>query len=199
MWRNSWLACIVLAMAAGAALGAVPPAARTVPAEWRNYDMLVDLHDLPHRYTCDGLWYRFHDVLLAIGARPDMKILAYRCDAPVAAQAARSPRVQLQFALPESLSPSQARWADLRVVPTRVRLGPGHPASLKNGDCELLHQMKDALLGSLAQRVVSFDLACAAPAVGAWSYGVTVQVLQPVAPAARVAGTTSAAGRTQMR
>jgi hypothetical protein len=52
---------------------------------------LVDLHDLPQRYSCDDLWYKFRDVLLAMGGRPDIKILVYRCERGLPDGQARSP------------------------------------------------------------------------------------------------------------
>jgi hypothetical protein len=149
------------------------------PATWRPYDLIVDLHDLPQRYSCDDLWYKFHDVLLAIGARADLKIVTYRCERSQSESNARSPRAQLQFALPELLSPAQSRWAQLQATTTTVRLAPGQPKSLQSTDCELLQQMKDGLLASLSQRIVSFDLACAAPHPARWPFHVTVQTLTP--------------------
>jgi hypothetical protein len=160
------------------------PAAATAPqpghpATWRPYDLIVDLHDLPQRYSCDDLWYKFRDVLLAMGARPDINILVYRCERGLTDGNARSPRARLRFSMPELLTRAQSRWAQLQAVSTTVRLAPGHPASLLSGDCELLRQMKDGLLDSLSQRVVSFNLACAAPHPARWPFSVTVQALAP--------------------
>lgn len=149
------------------------------PATWRPYDLIVDLHDLPQRYSCDDLWYKFHDVLLAIGAAPGAKILAYQCEQDSPDASAYSPRVQLQFSLPELLSPAQSRWAQLQAAPTPVRLAPGHPASLASTDCELLRQVKDGLLESLSQRVVDVDLACDATQSTGHPFNVTVQALIP--------------------
>jgi hypothetical protein len=156
------------------------------PATWRPYDLIVDLHDLPQRYSCDDLWYKFRDVLLAMGARPDIKILVYRCEPGLSDGNARSPRAQLRFSMPELLTPAQSRWAQLQAVTTTVRLGPGHPASLLSGDCELLRQLKDGLLESLSQRVVSFNLACAAPRSARWPFNVTVQALTPSRSSSKV-------------
>jgi hypothetical protein len=73
------------------------PASRTVAKDaptktvvWFPYDMIVDLRNLPKRHGCDDQRCRFLDVLLSIGARPDMQIVSYQCDN-------RSPRVHLQF------------------------------------------------------------------------------------------------------
>jgi hypothetical protein len=147
------------------------------PATWRPYNLILDLHDLPQSYSCDDLWYKFRDVLLALGARPDIRILVYRCEQGSIDGNARSPRVRLKFSMPELLTPAQSRWAQLQAVTTTVRLGPGRPASLLSSDCELLRQMKEGLLESLSQRIVSFKLACAAPRSARWPFNVTVQAL----------------------
>jgi hypothetical protein len=176
----------LLFVAAGAhAATALPAAAASAaagaaaPAEWRSWDLIVDLQDLPQAYTCDELWYRFHDLLQVLGARPDMQILTYHCGSSHA-QATRSPRVQLQFELPNPLSESQARYADMSAVRTTVRIGPGQPHSFTAGDCELLKQINSQLLAALPVRVVGARLSC--PAAGGAArqpFALRVQTLVP--------------------
>lgn len=188
MRSKLWLliATSLTAMILTSSADATTTPARARPATWRSHDLIVDFHDLPKRYTCDDLWYKLRDVLLAAGARSDMSILVYRCERGLAEAAARSPRAHLQFSVPEVLPAGESRWADLDVTATTVRLSPGHPASLLDSDCELLRQMKDGLLASLSQQIVSFDLACAAPHSGRWAFNVTVQTLTPSTTSARV-------------
>jgi hypothetical protein len=154
------------------------------PASWMPHDMIVSFNNLPERYSCDDLWYKFHDLLLALGARPDLKILAYRCGPGATG---RSPQVQLQFSTPRLLTSAQRRWMDVEAAPETVRLGSGNPQSWHKADCELMRQTKDELLNPITSRVVSFDLACAAPPTDKWRYTVTVQALEPVRTPARVA------------
>jgi hypothetical protein len=188
MKRNCLL--LIVSLLTAALLGSRPAAAAPPqlgrPAQWRSYDIIVDLHNLPTRYSCDDLWYKFHDVLLALGARPDLKIVTYRCG-PRSGELAKSPSVQLRFSVPELLSPKEARWADIDAAPQTVRLTPGQPGSLHDSDCELLRQMKDQLLTALPERVISFNLACAAPRSARWPFNVTVQTLTPVNTNPRVA------------
>jgi hypothetical protein len=178
---------VLLTCSTATAAGRASPTSES--AVWRPYDFIVDLHDLPRRYSCNDLWYKFHDVLLALGARADLKILPYRCERQLDPTTALSPRVQLKFSLPEALDGTSARWADMQAVPRRVLLEPGHPTSLAASDCVLLRQIKDGLLTSLSlsQRVVSFDLACAAPRSSRWPFSVTVQALEPATATTHVA------------
>jgi hypothetical protein len=178
--------CLLLALAAlasTASLAAPTPVGQ--PAVWTQHDLLVSFDHLPVLYSCDDLWYKFHDVLLAIGARPDMRILAYQCGKGVG-QLAHSPQVHLHFFIPQAVRGAAARWADVNVEPRTIRLAPGHPSSLKASDCELLAQMKDDLLAALPDRILKFNLACEAPATP-WPFSVSVQALTPVAGQARVA------------
>lgn len=161
------------------------PARPGQPAVWTQHDIIVAFDHLPEIYSCDDLWYKFHDVLLAIGARPDMRILAYQCGKRLG-QLAHSPQVHLHFFIPQAVRGSAARWADVNVEPRTVRLAPGHPASIKASDCELLRQMKDGLLAALPERVLQFNLACEAPATP-WPFSVSVEALKPVPGQARVA------------
>jgi hypothetical protein len=143
------------------------------------HDLIVTLNHLSKRYSCNDLWYKFHDVLLEIGARPDMTILPYRCQRALG-EAARSPSVQLQFQLPEVLHGKLVRWADIRVVNSTVILGPGHPSSFDASDCDLLRQINDTLFTRIFDRPANYHLACRAPAMHEPGYSLSVVVLKPV-------------------
>lgn len=180
-WQRVLLATAVLASTVTFAAPVKPGQ----PAVWTRHDLIVGFDHLPKIYSCDDLWYKFHDVLLAIGARPDMRILAYQCGKRLG-QLAYSPQVHLHFSIPQAVRGSAARWADVNVEPRTVRLAAGHPASIKASDCELLRQMKDDLLAALPDRVLQFNLACEAP-VTRWPFSVSVEALKPVPGQARVA------------
>jgi hypothetical protein len=169
----------VLAAALPALGGAAGGAGADVagPAQWRAFNILVALHDLPHNYTCDDLWYRFRDLLLAIGAREtDLKILPYQCS-NIPAVAERSPQVQLQFELPVGLTPAEARYADASAARRRVRLAPGNLKHLTGGDCVLLGQMNAGLLATLPVQIVSAPLDCNTPGAARGRFALEVQAL----------------------
>jgi hypothetical protein len=157
----------------------------TAPAVWMQHDLVVRLHHLPKSYSCDDLWYKFRDVLLVLGARPDPTILVYQCG-PALGVLAFSPEVRLHFSIAQTLTDAQARPPDVNVTPQTVRLEPGHPASINPSDCELLRQMKNSLFAALPDRVVSFQLACDAPPTR-YPFNVAVEMLAPVEGRARMA------------
>jgi hypothetical protein len=163
--------CLVLVWPAGGAATAGSAQAAT----WQRHNVLLELHDLPKRYSCNDLWYKFRDVLLRLGARPNMDILPYRCERG-RGRSAFSPRVRLEFYAPRRLPAAPAGGASLRVRAQDIRIAPGEPASIDASDCTLLRQMKAALPG----RILQFHLACRAPSVSKPPFSITVQALIPV-------------------
>jgi len=145
-----------------------------------RHNLIVKLHDLPKRYSCNDLWYRFHDILLDIGARPNMDIAPYRCERALGPNA-RSPRVHLTFDMPRALPAAQADESDILTTAKTVRLAAGQPHSLDETDCELLRQIKGTLLAALSVRVIDFSLDCQAPENARPSFGVSIRMLQPIA------------------
>jgi len=147
-------------------------AAAHQPAAWLQHDIVVALHNLPKTYSCNDLWYKFRDVLLEIGARADYKILPYDCGS-------RSPQVQLNFMLPQALSPSQKQYADLDATPKAVELHPGNPSTLNASDCDLVSQMSSEFFPAIPLKVVSTKLECTASGKAQPHFELSVAALTP--------------------
>jgi hypothetical protein len=171
----------------GAACAATPQS--PTPAIWIPHAIIVDL-DLPKRYSCDELWYRFRGILLSIGANPDLKVVPYQCDS-------QSPKVQLQFSLPEPVDRPHARFADLQAVNDTITLEPGHPMPLEAADCELVRQIKDELLTELPVRVLSAELSCAAAPTTHTRFRLSLQALRADSPSASAAAAPAASAVAQ--
>jgi hypothetical protein len=153
------LACLLL-LAAGAVPAATSePALLTAPATWHSYDVLVDLRDLPRTYSCDDLWYKFHDLLLELGARAYMTITPYHCGVPGRGEA-RSPSVELQFQLPQPLEGTATRYAVISAVTRTLHLEPGSPRSFGEGDCELVRQLEESLFTVVPVQVMASAFNC---------------------------------------
>lgn len=148
------------------------------PAVWSPHAVIVDLKDLPHRYTCDDLWYKFRGVLLTLGARAEMKILPYRCERALGS-VAYSPKVQLEFSIPRAVSAKNARWADMQAVSRSVHLEPGSPARMDAKDCKLLNQIRSGLIPLIGDPVTAFNLACDATPTASPPFELTVTALIP--------------------
>lgn len=162
------------------------------PAVWVPREVLVQLHDLPKRYSCEALQRKFRDVLTLLGARHDVRVLAYSCGADSGA-AGYSPSVHLHFGAPEVVEGAQTQWANFdanrtNVLAETVDLRPGNPPSLEADDCALLRQLQAALFPALSVHLVNSRLACQAPPSAQSRYDLSIAALIPTsAGAARVA------------
>ena len=183
----------LLLVASGASAAVTAPAA-PLPAQWRSYDILIELQGLPRTYSCDELWYRVRDVLLALGARAYMTLTPYDCGTTRGGEA-RSPRVQARFQLPYVLKGAETRYAELNVHEQPVRLAPGSPRSLQAQDCELVRQLRGTLLAGLPLHVALADFNCSG---AQQSYSLTVDAPLRAAdtPAGRAADAAGTAPRS---
>lgn len=171
------VAALVVASASTPARSAVTGAAAS-PAEWRSFDLIVDFSDLPRQYTCNELWYRLHDVLLAIGARADPQISIEGCGTTAAASS-RSPSAHLQFQLPRALAAANAHYAQFPAVSVTVRLAPGTLHHFTATDCELMRQLRALLFPELPVQAVGAEFSCPAGAAR-HSFALEVQTLVPL-------------------
>lgn len=151
-------------------------------AAWVAHDINVRLYNLPRSYSCDDLRQKFRDVLLVLGARPDLDVLTSRCEL-----GSRSPSVRVRFSMPETIESTANHATVVEVSTAVVRLEPGRPVSLDATDCELMRQIKDGLLAPISQHVTTFNLACSAPSSKGARFNLSVRTLQPVVDGVRVA------------
>jgi len=172
MQRLAAVFAATVLLIAAASVRAAPAPSAPLAVIWASHAIIVDLDSLSKSYTCDELWYRFRAVLLAIGARGDLRVMPYDC-------AGRSPRVELQFSLPQRASAGQASAA-LPALPETITLSPGRPAPLDTTDCELLQRINDELFSQLPVHVARTHWACASPHHTAKpAYRLAVQTLVP--------------------
>jgi hypothetical protein len=198
-----WIACLACGAACArtsdpsAPVGAAvanPVVVRTAvePAVWVPREVLVQLHHLPKRYSCEALQRKFRDLLRVLGAQHDVRVLAYGCGADSGA-GGYSPAVHLHFEIPQVVQGANLSWAHFdanrtNVLPQTIRLRPGSPVSFDGDDCALLRQMKAALFPALSIHVVNYRLACQAPPSAQSRYDLSIAALIPTsAGAARVA------------
>ena len=177
MRRGPWLSlCCTLVLAAARAAPQAAPArpAPSQPAAWQSYDLILDLQQLPRAYSCDELWYKLHDVLLALGARLH-EILPYHCG-----PGERSPSVHVRFELPAALQGAAVRWADVRAAERAVELAPGHPQRLGAQDCALVQQLRATLLASIPVRITDARFDCRGAQPGREAFSVSLRALEPL-------------------
>jgi hypothetical protein len=171
------LVTLVASLAASSAGRAQPPPPQYPAwATWEQRDLIIKLDPLPKRYACNALWYKFRDVLQAVGAKPGMSILVYPCEGK-ADLAVLAPSVHLQFFMPVLLPKATAGWAQFKAAPRKIELAPGHPPSLDNSDCDLMRQIKSALLDSLVQHIDHAALTCQPSKASTQSFSLELDAL----------------------
>ena len=98
----------------------------SLPAVWGRYDLILEFNHLPRQYACNDLWYKFRDVLRAVGAGGISEILPYDCGSG-STDRGLSPKVHVAFVLPETVPGIQTRYADLHASGVQIHLWAGQP------------------------------------------------------------------------
>ena len=175
--------CAAQAIAAAADTTPPLPGTETSPtivaAEWKQQKMDIPFASFTSFYTCTGLEDKMRFVLLAFGARPDLKVHAL-CDR-AQNEPNRSAWVQVEFS---SLVPVTDASAPGSVKATYkpVRLEPNRPYEMGMGECELIEQMGDVVKKSFTLKNVQYHTSCVPKQVSIGDYSVNAESLQAAAP-----------------
>jgi hypothetical protein len=157
--RNRKLASLILSLGVLAA----PPLAMAdespdVAAVWVQKEVRFIYTGFTTKYSCDGLEDKMRRVLLALGARSDLKMTPYGClrsGTPEINSGVRVVMHVLQAAGPAGGAPVAAHWQTVDVLAGRDAVD----ASL---DCELIAQLKRDVLPLFAPRQVDYKAVCSA-------------------------------------
>lgn len=144
--------------AAGAAEADASPGADTSPGTWQKHQYSFVAMTFTSTYSCDGLADKLKLLLLAAGARPDVKASAGAC-ARGFGQVDKLARAELTF---YTLSPdADAKAGEGAAGQWRpVTLSARSPRELGVGDCELVDQFRTQLLPMFATRDISNQTTC---------------------------------------
>ena len=170
----------VPANVAAAETGAGPvatPAAASSVAQWHEQTMKFTYDGITTLYTCDGLEDKVRVILLAFGARNDVKVRATGCD--------RGSNLPSRFAWVEAtysnLVPSGIEATGQGAVKTTwlpIEIAPNRPNFMGAGECELIESMRDALSKGFTLRNVQYRTSCVPHQVTLGSYAVSAEVLR---------------------
>lgn len=169
------LAVIVIGPLAFITAGAAP-APGTRRAVWTEHDLTIDLEHLPRSYSCSDLRYKIHDVLQAIGARPNIRIDVSRCEPNLDTQL-DPPRAHLIFSLPIEVRGHLADFYETFVVERTVRIEPGNPPSIDFSDCRLLRQLQLTLFKSVSMPAEANHLDCRAAVTKHVPFSLSIEAL----------------------
>jgi hypothetical protein len=189
----------VRAQAQEAATAADSPG--VVSAVWMERDVTLHYMGFTSYYSCEGLRGQVRRILQELGARPGFKVTMRNCIEPTGPE--WSPSVRIVAALPVEATPevlaelasdaserelaarvqgksSDEATAQFPARPKRVEFVSGGMSFLKDGDCELMEQMRDRAFGPLGVKVIDSSIRCVPRQVSIGSIRMTVEVLEPV-------------------
>ncbi|MDP9083786.1 MAG: hypothetical protein M3N50_08475 [Pseudomonadota bacterium] len=146
---------------------AVPVTGNPVAAVWKEQRLNFVYLGRTSRYSCEGLRDKIRGMLLDLGARRDLRVIAVDCDDSTASAQRNSlgPSVTLIFsspALPDAaaqpLHPGDLKAVDARFERFTIIRDVFH--NMDVGDCELVQQFSHQVLPKLATRDIKEDIAC---------------------------------------
>jgi hypothetical protein len=129
-----------------------------VAAVWVQKEVRFMYTGFTTKYSCDGLADKMRRVLLALGARSDLKMTPYGCVRSGTPEINSGVRVVMQVLQPAGAAggePVAAHWQTVDVLAGRDAVD----ASL---DCELIAQLKRDVLPLFAPRQVDYKAVCSA-------------------------------------
>ncbi|HEX4152123.1 MAG TPA: hypothetical protein VHY75_07935 [Steroidobacteraceae bacterium] len=158
------LACVlaVALLSAGAALSddATAPSPAPAPGAWQSHKYSFQFLGFTSTYSCDGLADKLRILLLASGARKDVKSQPGACAS--------------SFGRPDKFARADLTFSTLAPVPGNfmpdgkpvygtwrsVALTSHSPSELRLGDCELVEQFRDQVLPMFTTRKVVSKTTC---------------------------------------
>jgi hypothetical protein len=141
-----------------AADGFMAPAAEA--GVWTKHSYSFAYMGFTSTYSCDGLADKLRQLLLASGARADVKSNPGACASPYG-RPDKLARAELTFytLAPAASAPAGAEGA-ANGAWKPVVFGTGKPSWLQNGDCELVDQFQREVLPMFSTRNVDSRMTC---------------------------------------
>jgi hypothetical protein len=178
-------ALLLLALGCGGASPALAAGdAARVPAVWVPREFTFRYVGFTTKYSCAGLQARMRDILLQLGARPDLDLSRYGCvgaDAPETTPGVRVVMHVLQPANAPLAESVAAHWDTVDLLAKRVPLD----AAL---DCELIAQLRREVLPLFPTGQIDYGAACSVhhPLIGGTRLRVDVLRAEATPPVAAV-------------
>jgi hypothetical protein len=181
IWPEIWVIVV---------LAAVPAAADTagaLPAVWKEQHLRLTYLGRTSRYSCEGLRDKVRALLIELGARRDLKIVAASCaDFAEHLHPGRFiPNVSVVFSSPALPDPAAKplHAGDLSAVDARFEAFIITSDAFRNmgmGDCELVEDFARQILPKLAVRDLREDIACVPHQESGSRYLIRGRILKPL-------------------
>ena len=130
-------------------------------AVWVPKELHFDYRGFTTKYSCDGLQERMRDVLLKLGARPDLRVRGYGCTRLVGPDPFAGVSIKMNVLQPAGKQGGPAvpvHWQRVDLLTGLYEHDPVDAAA----DCELIGQIKQKILPLFATRNVDYRSTCEA-------------------------------------
>ena len=130
-------------------------------AVWVPKELHFDYRGFTTKYSCDGLQERMRDVLLKLGARPDLRVRGYGCTRLVGPDPFAGVSIKMNVLQPAGKQGGPAvpvHWQRVALLTGLYEHDPVDAAA----DCELIGQIKQKILPLFATRNVDYRSTCEA-------------------------------------
>ena len=128
-------------------------------AVWAPKELNFAYQGFTTRYSCDGLQERMRDVLLKLGARPDLRVRGYGCTQLVGPDPFAGVSIKMNVLQPAGKQGGPAvpvHWQRVDLLTGLYEHDPVDAAA----DCELIGQIKQKILPLFATRNVDYRSTC---------------------------------------
>jgi hypothetical protein len=167
---------------------AAPVTGNPVAAVWKERHVEFFYMGRTARYSCEGLRDKMRAMLLDLGARRDLSIVAVGCEDDARARVtAAGPHLSITFSAPALPDPAAkpVRTGDLAATDARFvafRITTDAFRNMGIGDCELVEQFTRQILPKLVTREVHQDITCVPNELSGSHYLLRGEVLRPLPP-----------------
>ena len=130
-------------------------------AVWVPKELHFDYRGFTTKYSCDGLQERMRDVLLKLGARPDLRVRGYGCTLIQGPDPFAGVSIKMNVLQPAGKQGGPAvpvHWQRVDLLTGLYEHDPVGAAA----DCELIGQIKQKILPLFATRNVDYRSTCEA-------------------------------------
>jgi hypothetical protein len=172
----------------------MPPAGNPLAAVWKEQHIDFFYMGRTARYSCDGLRDKVRAMLLDLGARRDLKIMAVGCDDTNRLHVnSMAPSLSVIFSAPALPDPAAKplREGDLAATDARFETFTIASDAFRNmgiGDCELVEEFTHQILPKLVTRDLKRDITCLPYQQSGSRFLVKGEILRPLPQAEQVVG-----------
>ena len=150
-----------------------------VPARWEAHQVKFHYAGFTSHYTCGGIKLAVRRLLLAVGARDDLKIQV-SCGGPDS-EVQPSNRLTLGFSVPVAAGDDAAPGETFPAEWRKVKVRRGEPKFVEWGDCELVEQFRDQVIVPIFHpQDLADSTVCTPKQVNIGSPNLSMTLLMPV-------------------